>query len=83
MKVLVLYRLPVRYGQASLVVQWPKNLPATAGDAVSPLHQHNPPEEELATHSSILAWESLGQRNLGEVQSIGLQSDMTEHTQVH
>ena len=38
------------------------------------LHQYKPLEDEMATHSSVLAWESLGQRSLGGVQSIGLQS---------
>ena len=33
----------------------------------------------MATHSSILAWESLGQRSLNRLQSIGSQeSDTTE-----
>ena len=31
---------------------------------VRPLGQEDPPEEELATHSSILAWEIHGQRSL-------------------
>ena len=36
-----------------------KNLPASAGDArdvVHPLGQKDPLEEEMATHSSMLAW---------------------------
>ena len=32
-----------------------KNLPASAGD-VKVLVQESPPEEGMATHSSILAW---------------------------
>ena len=42
--------------QVALVV---KNLPANAGDlrdAVRPLGWEDPLEEEMATHSSILAW---------------------------
>ena len=38
-----------------------KTLPANAGDAVSQfryLGQEDPLEEEMATHSSILAWET-------------------------
>ena len=31
---------------------------------VQSLGQEDPLEEEIATHSSILAWESHGQRNL-------------------
>ena len=37
-----------------------KNLPANAGDtrdAAPSLSQEDPLEEEMATHSSILAWE--------------------------
>ena len=33
-----------------------KNLPASAEDAGSILGQKNPPEKEMATHYSILAW---------------------------
>ena len=33
-----------------------KNLPANAGDVGSILGQDDPLEEEMATHSSILAW---------------------------
>ena len=37
-----------------------KNLPANAGDigdmGLNPLHQEDPLEKEIATHSSILAW---------------------------
>ena len=38
-------------------------------------------EKEMATHSSILAWEIQGQRNLADyIQSMGLQeSDMTKN----
>ena len=33
-----------------------KNPPANAEDAVQSLGQEDPLEEEMATHSSILAW---------------------------
>ena len=33
-----------------------KDLPANAGDMVWPLSQGDPLEEEMATHSSMLAW---------------------------
>ena len=33
-----------------------KNLPASAGDVVQFLGWEDPLEEEMATHSSILAW---------------------------
>ena len=34
-----------------------KNLPTNAGDAGSGLGQEDTLEEEMATHSSILAWD--------------------------
>ena len=34
-----------------------KNPPTNAGDEVQSLDQKDPLEEEMATHSSILAWE--------------------------
>ena len=43
-----------------------KNTPPSAGD-VDPL------EEEMATHSSILAWEIPGTEEPGGPQSMGLQ----------
>ena len=42
---------------ASLVAQRGKNLPAMQGTGVQSLGQEDPLEEEMATHSSILAWE--------------------------
>ena len=41
-----------------------KNLPANAGDVSSNLGQDDPLEEEMATHSSILAWRIHGQGSL-------------------
>ena len=41
-----------------------KNLPANAGDVGSILGQDDPLEEEMATHSSILAWRIHGQGSL-------------------
>ena len=35
-----------------------KNPPANAKDAVQSLVQEDPLEKEMATHSSILAWET-------------------------
>ena len=34
-----------------------KNPPANSGDTVRSLGQEDPPGDEMATHSSILAWE--------------------------
>ena len=38
-------------------------------------------EEEMATHSSILAWEIPWTEEPGRLQSIGSQTDMNEVTQ--
>ena len=37
----------------------------------------------MATHSSILAWEILWTKEPGGLQSMGSQSDMTEHACMH
>ena len=45
--------------RASLVAQMVKNLPAmweTSVQSLGSLGQEDPPEKEMATHSSILAW---------------------------
>ena len=36
-----------------------KNLPTIAGDWVRSLGWEEPPEKEMATHSSVLAWKIL------------------------
>ena len=53
-----------------------KNLPANAGDTGSiPGSGRLPaPEKEMATHSSILAWEIPWTEEPGGLQSKGLQS---------
>ena len=51
------------------------------GDADSILGQEYPLKEEMATHSSILAWRILGQRSLADYSPWGHKgSDMTETT---
>ena len=50
-----------------------KNLPASAGDEGSILGQDDPLEEEMATHSSILAWRIPWTREPGRLQSMGSQ----------
>ena len=46
---------------------------------VRSLGQEDPLEKELATHSSILAWEILWPEEPGGLQSVGYEeSDMTE-----
>ena len=53
----------VLYGDTSLVAQRVKLLPAMQETQVQSLGQEDPPEKEMATHSSILA-EFCGQRSL-------------------
>ena len=43
--------------RASLVAQMVKNLPAMQEAHVPSLAEEDPLEEEMATHSSIFAWE--------------------------
>ena len=49
-----------------------KNLPAKAGDACLILGSENPMEEEMPSHSSILAWRILWTEESGGLQSVGL-----------
>ena len=49
---------------ASLVAQTVKNLPVMQETQVQSLDQEDPLEEEMATHSSVLAWKIHGQRSL-------------------
>ena len=58
---------------ASLVAQTIKNLPAMQGSQVRSLGWKDPLEEEMATHSSILAWRTPRTEEPGRLQSIGLQ----------
>ena len=50
-----------------------KNSPANAGDMALISGQEDPLEKEMATHSSILAWEIPCTGKLGGLQSMGLQ----------
>ena len=50
-----------------------KNLPANAGDVGSIPGSGRSPEEEIATHSCIIAWEIPWTEELGELQSMGSQ----------
>ena len=64
-----------------------RNLPANAGDAqemqLCSLGREDPLEEEMATHSSILAWEIPWTEEPGRLQPMWLkESDMTEHTHI-
>ena len=56
-----------------------KNLSASAGDMGSIPGWGGPLEKEMATHSSILAWEIPWTEEPGRLQSFGSkESDMTE-----
>ena len=65
---------------ASLVVQLVKDPPASAGgvrQAGSTLGQEDPLEKEMATHSSILAWEIPRTEEPGGLQFMGSQKSWT------
>ena len=51
-----------------------KNLPANAGDAGLTLGREDPPEKEMAIHSSILGWEIPWTEEPGGLESMGLKS---------
>ena len=61
-----------------------KNLPAVQETQVRSLGQEDPLEKEMATHSSILAWEIPWTEEPGGLQSVVLQrvgyNLVTEHT---
>ena len=61
--------------RASLVDQIVKNLPAKLETWVRSLDQEDPLEKEMATRSSILAWEIL--EEACRLQSMGLQKSWT------
>ena len=50
-----------------------KNLPAMQEARVQFLGQEDPPEKEMAAHSSLLAWRIPWKEETGGLQSIGLQ----------
>jgi len=51
-----------------------KNSPTNAGDVGSTLGQEDPLGKEMATHSSILAWEITWIKESGRLQSMGSQN---------
>ena len=57
----------------SQVAQWQKNPPAKQETQVQCLGQEDPLEMEMATYSSILAWEIPWTERPGGLQSVGLQ----------
>ena len=50
-----------------------KNLPATQEIQVQSLGQEDPLQKEMATHSSVLAWEIPWTEETGGLQSLGSQ----------
>ena len=54
------------------MAQW-ENLPAKQEMQVLSLSWEDPPEKEMATHSSVLAWEIPWTEEPGGLQSTGLQ----------
>ena len=60
------------------MAQLVKNLPANSGETGSLLGREDLLEKEMATHSSILAWEISWTEEAGGLQSIGSQElDLT------
>ena len=59
--------------KASLVTQIVRNLPSMQETWVRSLDQEDLPEKEMATHSSILAWEIPETEKPGGLQSVGSQ----------
>ena len=58
----------------SLVAQMVKHPPAMQETWLQSLGGEDPLEKEMATHSSVLAWEILWREEPGGLQSMGLQS---------
>ena len=59
---------------ASLIAQSVKNLPAMPKTRVQSLGQEDALEEEIAAHSSILAWRIPWTEESGRLQSMGSKS---------
>ena len=57
--------------QSSLVAQMVKNPPAMGETWVQSLGWEDPLEEEMATHSSVLAWRIAGTREPSGLPSLG------------
>ena len=55
------------------MAQWIKNLPVIQETQAPSLGREDPLEQEMATHSSILAWEIPWTEKLGRLQSTEFQ----------
>ena len=65
------------------MAQTVKRLPAVQETWVRSLGREDPPEKEMATHSSTLAWKIPCTEECGRLQSIGLKElDTTEQPHV-
>ena len=60
-----------------MVKKWPANSGDVQETQVQPLGWEHPLEKEMASHSSILAWEIPLTAELGGIQSIGSQKSQT------
>ena len=60
-----------------------KSLPAVQEMRVYTLNREDPLEKEIATHSSILAWEIPWPQEPGELQSMGLQESGARWARMH
>ena len=67
---------------AYLVVQTVKNQPAMQKTRVQSLGWEDPLEKEMATHSSILAWEIPWTEEPGRLQSMGSTTNTHRHTPI-
>ena len=56
------------------MAQTVKNLPAKWETGVQSLGREDPMEEEVATHSSIIAWTTRWTEKPGGLQAMGMQS---------
>ena len=66
------------------MAQTVKTLPTMEETRVPSLGWEDPLEKEMATHSSILAWEIPKTEEPGGLQSVGhKESDTTEHTRMN
>ena len=66
------------------MAQLVKNLPAMEETQVQSLGQEDPLKKEMATHSSILAWEMLWTEEPGRLPSTGCKEpDTTEQLNHH
>ena len=73
MSIYELVKLKLHFTGGSVV----KNLPAKQETQVPSLGWEDPLEKEMATHSSILAWEIPWTEEPGGLQSMGFQKSQT------